>query len=162
MQLIELQPKWWAEKGRHGQGVSFLCPCCVKHTLHACAKCGAKWKLHMPNITETTRPLPPPAWQLLPGEKLSPCCDNPPEMDLRPGLQRLGVAFKNPLDGGAPMRLGLEVNVTNVHDLRLYDIPPGFLWLREGTTFESLTLHPSVDCSKSGHWHGFIRAGVVT
>ncbi len=27
MKLIDLEPKWWAEAGRHGQGVSFRCPC---------------------------------------------------------------------------------------------------------------------------------------
>jgi hypothetical protein len=28
MRLAELDPKWWAEPGRHGQGVVFLCPHC--------------------------------------------------------------------------------------------------------------------------------------
>lgn len=27
MKLTELDPKWWAEEGRSGQGVVFLCPC---------------------------------------------------------------------------------------------------------------------------------------
>lgn len=26
--LVELLPRWWGELGRHGQGVTFLCPCC--------------------------------------------------------------------------------------------------------------------------------------
>lgn len=162
MQLIELQPKWWAEAGRQGQGVSFFCPHCVAQPLHTCKLCGAQWKLHLPSVFHTERPLPGPVFQLLPGQRAQSCCDNAPEPNLGPGLQRVGVAFKNPLDGGAPMRLGIEANLKNVHDLRLYDIPPGHLWLREGTTFANLTLHPSIDCSASGHWHGFVRAGVVT
>jgi len=28
MRLTELEPVWWAEKDRHGQGVCFLCPHC--------------------------------------------------------------------------------------------------------------------------------------
>jgi hypothetical protein len=42
-------------------------------------------------------------------------------------------------------------------------------WKREGKTFATLTLSPSVNCfvGKSGeacfeqHWHGFIREGAV-
>ncbi len=29
MRLVELEPRWFAEQGRHGQGLSFWCPCCV-------------------------------------------------------------------------------------------------------------------------------------
>lgn len=29
MRLVDLKPRWWAEAGRHGQGVSFECPHCV-------------------------------------------------------------------------------------------------------------------------------------
>lgn len=29
MRLTELRPRWFAEEGRHGQGVTFDCPCCV-------------------------------------------------------------------------------------------------------------------------------------
>lgn len=91
--LVDLDPHWLFQgDGRRGQGVTFLCPCCVG--------------------TDRER--------------------------------RVGVAFKNPLDGGTP----------------LVDFGP--LWQREGETFETLTLSPSIDISASGHWHGFIRAGVVT
>jgi len=111
MLLSELEPRWWAEAGRHKQGVSFLCPHCV--------------------------------------------------LAKDPNPQRLGVAFANPIDGGAQVKLGLEVHLTNVHDLRLYDVPPGFHWTRIGDTFETLSLTPSVDCSRSGHWHGHITAGEI-
>lgn len=35
------------------------------------------------------------------------------------------------------------------------------IWEMTGSTFEDLTLSPSVDASKFGHWHGFIIAGEV-
>ncbi len=34
-------------------------------------------------------------------------------------------------------------------------------WRREGRTFETLTLTPSIDASSFGHWHGWIRAGEI-
>lgn len=36
------------------------------------------------------------------------------------------------------------------------------LWQRSGDTFETLTLTPSVDASKFGHWHGFITNGEMS
>jgi hypothetical protein len=27
MRLAELEPRWWSQDGRHGQGVTFRCPC---------------------------------------------------------------------------------------------------------------------------------------
>jgi len=35
------------------------------------------------------------------------------------------------------------------------------VWNRTGDTFETLSLTPSVDASKYGHWHGFITNGEV-
>jgi hypothetical protein len=35
-------------------------------------------------------------------------------------------------------------------------------WMRTGDTFDTLTLTPSIDCSKSGHFHGYITNGEVT
>lgn len=29
MRLVDLNPRWWAAAGRHGQGIRFDCPCCV-------------------------------------------------------------------------------------------------------------------------------------
>lgn len=57
---------------------------------------------------------------------------------------RLGVWFKNPIDGLPP---------TDDADK---------LWGRVGDTFETLTLSPSIDASHLGHWHGFIAGGMVT
>jgi hypothetical protein len=33
------------------------------------------------------------------------------------------------------------------------------VWARTGDTFETLSLTPSVDASKYGHWHGFLHNG---
>jgi len=61
----------------------------------------------------------------------------------RPGCTFLiPVAFKNPVGGGEPCN--------DEH-----------LWQREGETFETLTLSPSIDASKMGHWHGWIKNGEV-
>ncbi len=35
-------------------------------------------------------------------------------------------------------------------------------WHRQGDTFETLSLSPSIDTSEHGHWHGFITNGEVT
>lgn len=106
VRLIDLHPRWFAEAGRSGQGMSFDCPHC--------------------------------------------------------GLTRISVAFKNPIDGGAPLDLeDLAAKVRHVHEQRLYDVPPGFLWKQNGDTFETMTLDRSVDASKSGHWHGNIKQGRI-
>jgi Family of unknown function (DUF6527) len=35
------------------------------------------------------------------------------------------------------------------------------IWTIEGNDFDDITFSPSIDASASGHWHGFIRNGVV-
>jgi hypothetical protein len=43
-------------------------------------------------------------------------------------------------------------------------VPPergGLRWHRVGDTFDTLTLTPSIDCSRFGHFHGFITGGEV-
>lgn len=52
------------------------------------------------------------------------------------------VPFANPLDGGPPI-----------------DPPRG--WQREGDTFDTLTLSPSILRVGGCGWHGFIRNGEV-
>src|SRR6266568_831383 len=54
--------------------------------------------------------------------------------------ERLFVPFKNPLDGASAME-----KVTT--------------WQREGESFDTLTLNPSINYV--GHWHGFIRNGEI-
>ena len=100
MKLIDLEPHWHVDKeGREGQGISFLCPHCLK--------------------------------------------------------QRLGVDFENPIDGGTPIPSRVIKNGKGEVDFVT------FHWKREGETFETLTLHPSVDASKQGHWHGSITKGEI-
>lgn len=60
---------------------------------------------------------------------------------------RVVVWFANPVDGGpaAPLRLR-----------------PAGRWRRGGLTFETMTLSPSVNADNgTGHWHGYITAGVI-
>ena len=59
---------------------------------------------------------------------------------------RLGVFFSNPIDGKP----------------HTDDVDLSHLWHRSGTSFENLTLSPSIDASLSGHWHGFIINGDIT
>lgn len=54
--------------------------------------------------------------------------------------RRLFVPFRNPIDGGPPMKYGA-------------------LWERTGDTIESLTLSPSVNRLDGCRWHGWIRNG---
>lgn len=35
------------------------------------------------------------------------------------------------------------------------------IWEKLGTSFEDLTLFPSVDASKDGHWHGWVKRGLI-
>lgn len=111
MRLEELEPKWWAEEGRQGQGFVFRCPHCLK------------------------------VW--------------------------ICVALANPLDGGAPWTLSpsprsmWEVIYPTVLPKGEVLVPPGILWERAGQDFAGLSVRPSVDASRSGHWHGFILEGGV-
>lgn len=36
-----------------------------------------------------------------------------------------------------------------------------FIWTESGEDFASLTITPSIDASKSGHWHGSITNGEI-
>lgn len=38
---------------------------------------------------------------------------------------------------------------------------PDQVWKFDGDSFANLTLHPSVDHSPSGNWHGFITNGQI-
>lgn len=80
---------------------------------------------------------------------------------------RLAAAFANPLDGGAPIDLAPKVlwpalapAPTNAPGI--VTVPPGVHWTREGDAFDTLSLTPSIDASRSGHWHGFITNGAIT
>lgn len=57
---------------------------------------------------------------------------------------RVAVCFENPLDGKPPRQ-----------DRRS-------LWRRQGETFETLTLHPSIRRVGGCGWHGFVTNGEVS
>jgi hypothetical protein len=111
MRLADLHPRWFAEAGRRGQGVTFDCPCCVG----------------------------------------------------KPDAVRLAAAFVPTLDEGAPINLAPKVLFPALwpNGPGVTTVPPGIHWQRAGNTFETLTLMPSIDASRAGHWHGFITGGEV-
>jgi len=115
LRLVDLNPHWISEwtppdgaLTRHGQGVMFDCPHCVRV-----------------------------------GIKSS---------DSK--MVRIPVGFQNPIDGGAPFRPESKPDGTPI---------PRPLWHRTGETFETLTLTPSIDASKTheGGWHGFLQQGMI-
>lgn len=67
------------------------------------------------------------------------------------GGTNIAVQFANPPDGGAP-------NPPNENG---FGDNGGLRWHRIGEIFEDITLSPSIDASKSGHWHGFLQGGVA-
>lgn len=83
-------------------------------------------------------------------------------------LTRLAVFFDVPVCGHPPaavVRPGdtLQAHIDQAEQGHLMDYHIGrILWHREGDSFETLTLTPSVDASHFGHWHGFITNGDVT
>jgi hypothetical protein len=72
---------------------------------------------------------------------------------------RLAAQFANPVGGGVGVAMTQKEKIYHVHTLGTFDVPPGFLWQRTGETFETLSLHPSIDASPAGHWHGYITNG---
>ena len=62
--------------------------------------------------------------------------------------QRLAIFFSNTIGDAA-------------HSHHIPVPSNGKYWTRTGETFETLTLMPSIDASKVGHWHGFIRNGEI-
>ncbi len=69
-----------------------------------------------------------------------PCCFDPAKGFSR---TRIAVWFENPIDG-----------------LPKADETDKW-WARVGDTFETLSLIPSIDASGHGHWHGFIKNGIL-
>jgi hypothetical protein len=130
VRLADLDPRWWAEPGRNGQGVLFLCPHCRGGYLAVAfanpLDGGASWDVG----TERQRPIHR-LWELLYGDLEMP-------------------AEKGTVRHGALLPVGA------------WCVPPGCLWQRTGSTLASLTLAPSVDASRAGHWHGFVIDGGIT
>jgi hypothetical protein len=80
--------------------------------------------------------------------------------------QRHGITFDCPCCGGRT-RLAIATHVDGTN----FDPEPDnkqcfatgeTVWnIVSGDSFENITLTPSVDASKHGHWHGFITNGEI-
>lgn len=70
------------------------------------------------------------------------------------GAHMVGALFANPPDGGA----------AQPDDERAHANHSGRRWSRSGSTFDDLTISPSIDLTRTapGEWHGFVVAGQVT
>ncbi len=77
----------------------------------------------------------------------------------RSSCRRLAVLFANPIDGGP----SIDEDGQERREMAL-----GWhlvcRWERTGTTFEEMTLSPSLhfQVGQETHWHGFVRDGQVT
>jgi hypothetical protein len=67
---------------------------------------------------------------------------------------RIGVAFDVPIGGEH-----LENIIGRSVAAQLTSEFQNKKWHREGDTFDTLTLTPSIDTSEHGHWHGHITNG---
>jgi hypothetical protein len=94
--------------------------------------------------------------------------DLDPRWFSRAGDVRHGISFECPCcvgtDKGTRLAVAIHVDGTN------FDPDPSnaqqfatgeHVWNVTGSSFEDLSLTPSVDASKHGHWHGFITAGEI-
>lgn len=81
------------------------------------------------------------------------------------GGPRVGFTFDCPhCPADDKHRLGIAVHQDGLIDPEPENKkcwPPGFVWTSGGDSWDTLTLTPSVDASKSGHWHGFITNGEI-
>lgn len=70
---------------------------------------------------------------------------------------RLGV--NTTVDGAKHMH---DYQLLELDDPELHVAPKqGRCWNMSGSSFDDITISPSVDASASGHWHGFIRNGQI-
>jgi len=77
----------------------------------------------------------------------------------RTGGPRVGFTFECP--HCRQVRLGVAIHQDGRIDVDHADIQAGYVWKMKGDSFENLSLTPSVDASKYGHWHGFITDGEI-
>lgn len=74
--------------------------------------------------------------------------------------QRLAVSFHHDYSE-INRTIDIDMEVDLIHSVN----PDTKIWTEtnpEPDTFENLTLTPSIDCSQSGHWHGFIVDGNIS
>lgn len=81
---------------------------------------------------------------------------------------RHGITFNCPCCVGTERasRLAVATHVDGTNFDPEPDKPQTFragetVWAITGSTFEDLSLSPSVDASQHGHWHGHIRNGLI-
>ncbi len=80
---------------------------------------------------------------------------------------RVGFTFDCPHCPDSGVRLGIAVQLDGTNFDPDPDNPQQFpagehVWtITGGDSFENLSVSPSVDASKSGHWHGFITNGQI-
>ena len=80
---------------------------------------------------------------------------------LHTGGPRVGFTFKCP--HCQQQRLGVAVHDAGhriISEQEPDAHPPGYIWqITNGVDFHDISLAPSVDASKVGHWHGYITNG---
>ena len=79
---------------------------------------------------------------------------------LHEGGPRVGFTFQCP--HCKESRLGVaihEAGKTIIPEQEPDAHGPGYIWQMTGTDFHDLSLTPSVDASKFGHWHGMLTNG---
>jgi hypothetical protein len=69
-------------------------------------------------------------------------------------IQRLSVLFHHSGASAAGEDQYIRAHHGGAADRFIWDLPGQ-------QDFETLTLTPSIDASKSGHWHGFITGGEI-
>lgn len=75
--------------------------------------------------------------------------------------RRLAIFFDLPICGAPPANLKQVHRDVHENDYLADHHIGRVLWHREGDSFETLTLTPSIDASAWGCWHGFITKGEV-
>jgi len=75
---------------------------------------------------------------------ICPCCKGTPRET------RLGVVFHH------KGREVIEDAYIHAHE------DAKFIWTEDGEIVDQVTITPSIDASKNGHWHGFITAGHIS
>jgi hypothetical protein len=79
--------------------------------------------------------------------------------------QPVGITFACPHcpDSGTRLAIAIHLDGTNFDpdpsDPQQFETDEHVWTITGGSTFDDLSLSPSVDASKSGHWHGFITGG---
>jgi hypothetical protein len=138
--LVELDPRWLTYDGQR-YGLTFRCPCCLEKTwmgkrmwLTCFAVSGVKI---FGNDWIATGPQD--------------------ELGATPG-KWIGLGqFAMFTEALSDLGLGADDMVPSDKNCAWTFTPP-----IEQATFEILSLSPSIDASKSGHWHGHILGGMVS